>query len=60
MIHDFIVYGISVSICVYTKNVAVKRDLRFGETLSVVENACRVLLMAQGHTVFVFTASYFD
>lgn len=39
----------------------VKRDVRFGETLSVVENACRALWsIAQGDTVFIFTASYCD
>lgn len=46
---------IGVSICVYTKNVAVNRDWRCGETLSVVENACRALRIAQAHT-----ASYLD
>lgn len=57
MIHGFIVYGIGV--CVYTKDVAVKRGLRFGETLSVVEDACCALWIAQGHAVFTFTASCF-
>lgn len=43
---------------VFIKNVAVKKDLRFGETLSVVESACCALWIAQGRTMNIWVLCF--